>query len=799
MENLIEKEEKVEISVVACEDDESGRSSYRLKYVRYFWIQSDEDLAEYQELIDTFLERKFKRPESLSSSLVAGLDAGDGFPTQDARSNEGLDSPEKTPQKDQDGRFYCPLCPKSFKHRYDYIMHQKTHSGTNPYFCKTCDIYFPRKSKLTKHLKTKSHQRKCSNQTMDSTEESCLDDTTDEPPAKRNRQDFEQSVDENRQPFECQHCCQRFPSEEEKSSHQCCLLRDKKPKIQPKEYLKSRAHYKKFVCPLCDVEYFSYVELNQHLTTEHTVTEETTFPCKTCDVTYQSKDKWVQHLNDTKHMSLLQPYFRATCCEKTFKTHKACYNHERVHTRSSPYHCTRCDRYFLKRHHLTVHLEGCVDSERPYQCPFCVRTYKTSSQLQHHLEGGHSFQCATCLENFTCKPHLKTHLEESPTCIKNICSRCNNLEFETYEQLLKHKEESHSTKGRKTFSCSDCGKTYCEAFKLKQHMTWHETGRYPYQCTVEGCTIICYKKSKLDSHHKRVHLKLMEYECSACGEEFKTKKNLDEHSSKIHGTESFTCPVCDKEFYSLRTFKAHELTHSKLPTQTHLNNTSAINNSRNTTNGDDVLLDLRCLTNLSMALDGSDSMRESRGDVDAEQKMDLKIPAIMKSEHLTNFSTEDAEEVAGTEIEGVEIEAENEMAVDDIPPPTAQSPPIVTEGGEEIVIVEGERAKESLRQLLAQQQVTIKIASSEDHHNEGDGPHTTVTSETMQQLKSTLSDLLSATLGGQSSSETATSTTGGLEIQGQPHPDDDGVVEIVLMPTSSDQASDNADPSASEE
>ena len=638
-------------------------------------------------------------------------------------------------------------------------MHEKSHSGTNPHYCETCDIYFPRLSKLAKHFRTKSHLRKQEeisdvsadeDTTILSADDDDDDDDVDEsmliePPTKKIKKEHDDKTSEgaSSNKLQCRHCKKTFSNKTEQQLHlaACISKRPRRESILPKDYLKKRAKLKQFFCPLCDDKFSEYADVNQHISEDHEVNENTQFSCKSCSKTFGNKERWVSHLNDTEHMAKLYISFQATCCNKTFKTHKACYNHERVHTRQSPYHCEKCDRYFLKKHHLSVHLKGCQNSERPYACPYCSRSYKTSNQLQHHLEGGHSFQCATCQQNFSCKPYLKAHLEESPSCIKNICSRCNNLEFGTVAELAFHKSEIHDSKGRKTFSCADCGQTYCEAYKLKQHMEWHATGCYPFQCTEDGCAVICYKKSKLESHVKRVHLKIFEYECQTCGEEFKAKKHHDEHRSKVHGAESFTCPICDKDFFTLKTFESHQLSHSKVRTQ-HVNHQQ-----------EDSVLDLQSLTNLSMALDGSSSKAASIGSAEnpigRPTQIEFKIPSIVSRKHVPSPDLE-------------------EMAVVNM----VETTKIVPAGLQEEVD-DDENVLNLDQQQTNNQFVTIKIASSGTEHSSNNA----ISSETMQQLKSTLSDLLSATLaGGQIDSNTD------LQIQGDPTPNEDGVVEIVLMP-----------------
>ena len=492
--------------------------------------------------------------------------------------------------KEADGRYYCSKCPKSFKRAYDIRVHITSHSGTNPHYCKCCDSYFSRPSKLLEHLKTKIHLGKSSLYCLECSkgfssqfaidahrlahhsetapkkaklsESADVSETVDKEDGDERTDEgvsisFEDSfVKDAEGSLLCMYCENAFNDESDfrihvKEKHQIKSSPDNNSNAHTEDYKKPRDHLltklqskeTKLFCPECDADFSIWESLNTHLETMHYDKAVIEFTCKQCELTFQSKKEWVRHLTTNSHLAKAHGSFKASCCDKVFKTHKACYNHERVHLRTSPYHCAACDRYFLKKHHMVKHTSSCHhQSERLYACPYCPRSYKTAGQLDRHLESGHSFNCVTCFREFSCRPFLKTHLKESPGCIRNVCSRCNNTEFESVEDLAKHKDEIHNQQGKKTFSCSECGKTYCEAFKLKHHMQWHTTGRYPFQC--DTCSVVCYKKSKLDNHVNTVHLKICPYVCKECDENFKNKNNYDQHMSVKHGAKSFVCPIC---------------------------------------------------------------------------------------------------------------------------------------------------------------------------------------------------------------------------------------------------------------
>jgi len=707
-----------------------------------------------------------------------------------------------TKLRDSDGRYYCSKCPKSFKRAYDIRVHITSHSGTNPHYCKCCDSYFSRPSKLSEHFRTKTHLGKfslycsqCSegfsslfainkhrltqhcetaSKKTKLSESSETDEVVDkEDTVSQDDKLTDESVDicfddsfvrDAEGCLLCMHCEKAFEEEADfrihvKEQHDIKINLDSPSKVHTDDYKKPRDHLltklqskeTKLFCPECNSDFSNWECLNTHLETTHLDSGVTEFSCKQCELTFQSKKEWVRHLTTNAHLAKAHGSFKASCCDKTFKTHKACYNHERVHLRTSPYHCATCDRYFLKKHHMVKHITSCHNqSERLYACPYCPRSYKTSSQLDRHLECGHSFNCVTCLQVFSCRPFLKTHLKQSPECVRNICSRCNNMEFESIEDFAKHKKGMHNiTKVKKTYSCSECGKTYCEAFKLKQHMQWHTTGRYPFQCDM--CSVVCYKKSKLDNHVNTVHLKICPYACDECEESFKKKNSYDQHMSEKHGAKSFVCPICDKVLYTKKTFESHQLNHTKVSTQVSTRSQAK-----------DEFVDLRALTDLSMALDSRDG--EVLQYLKKPQKLsvgasapEVKIPSIMTGEPLPlprEMEEDMNDDFVGSEETGVAANSDKYSPEIEDPTETIKvlvqrSDSVATPTFEIINHNETSTTSESLKGLLAQQPVTIKIAPSlQSAIDQGgtSGTNEELSSQTMQQLRSTLSDLLSVTL-----------------------------------------------------
>lgn len=55
-----------------------------------------------------------------------------------------------------DKPFSCSSCTKSFKNRYQLVLHTRTHTGEKPFQCSICKRSFSMSSNLQKHLDTHS-------------------------------------------------------------------------------------------------------------------------------------------------------------------------------------------------------------------------------------------------------------------------------------------------------------------------------------------------------------------------------------------------------------------------------------------------------------------------------------------------------------------------------------------------------------------------------------------------------------------------------------------------------------------
>ncbi|XP_034720725.1 zinc finger protein 345-like [Etheostoma cragini] len=140
--------------------------------------------------------------------------------------------------------------------------------------------------------------------------------------------------------------------------------------------------------------------------------------------------------------------------------------------------------------------------------------------------GKKTLSCSECGKRFATKTHLKIHMR------------------------------SHT--GEKPFSCSDCGKRFCIIGHLKAHTRLH-TGEKPFQCS--ECEKTFVTKSHL-KRHMRIHTGEKPFSCSVCGKTFSGSGNLKTHMITHTGEKPFSCSFCVKSFTQSGSLKEHMNIHA---------------------------------------------------------------------------------------------------------------------------------------------------------------------------------------------------------------------------------------------
>ncbi|XP_054991416.1 transcription factor E4F1 isoform X2 [Sorex araneus] len=161
-----------------------------------------------------------------------------------------------------------------------------------------------------------------------------------------------------------------------------------------------------------------------------------THPCPQCSETFPSAATLEAHKRG--HAGVRQ--FPCAQCGKAFPKAYLLKKHQEVHVRERRFRCGDCGKLYKTIAHVRGHRRVHSD-ERPYPCPECGKRYKTKNAQQ---------------------VHFRTHLEEKP----HVCPFCSRG-FREKGSLVRHVR--HHT-GEKPFKCYKCGRGFAEHGTLNRHL-----------------------------------------------------------------------------------------------------------------------------------------------------------------------------------------------------------------------------------------------------------------------------------------------------------------------------------------
>ncbi|XP_076026767.1 transcription factor E4F1 isoform X2 [Genypterus blacodes] len=190
-----------------------------------------------------------------------------------------------------------------------------------------------------------------------------------------------------------------------------------------------------------------------------------------CITEIQVKEEFVESkAEDTcdREEQLTTKLHKCPHCNRSFKGLNYLRFHVRGHLGYKPFKCTLCQKEFVTGYLLKKHMEVHV-SERRYKCGECGKLYKTIGHVREHMRA-HSderpYHCARCDKGYKTKNalqvHQRTHGEEKPY----VCEFCMRG-FREKGSLVRHIR--HHT-GEKPFKCPKCGRGFAEHGTLNRHM-----------------------------------------------------------------------------------------------------------------------------------------------------------------------------------------------------------------------------------------------------------------------------------------------------------------------------------------
>lgn len=241
--------------------------------------------------------------------------------------------------------------------------------------------------------------------------------------------------------------------------------------------------------------------------------------CEICGKAFVSQFKVRRHfvVHDTELRTGLQKSWTRnflTCelCEKTFHNQKT-----------------------LDRHKLICEMLKSSLIDRPedyeYICSVCARIFATHDEMMGCLKA-HTVQkestCVMCpgiVINDIVK-HGRNH-DENAVYKCCVCHKLYPPGDEIIIHLLRHKEY-------RPFTCSECGKSFYEKYKLRQHLKTHDPNApKPFSCTF--CKKSFAALDYLNCHVRRKHSEAKPFPCTVCDKSFAFLHDLKLHSTNHTG------------------------------------------------------------------------------------------------------------------------------------------------------------------------------------------------------------------------------------------------------------------------
>ncbi|XP_076608287.1 transcription factor E4F1 [Chaetodon auriga] len=392
--------------------------------------------------------------------------------------------------------FSCDLCGTSFRTKGSLIRHNRRHTDERPYRCNLCGQSFRESGALTRHLKALTPctekirfvQYKEILVSKDGVQKGVEDDHA----AVAGQQEVvvvEQQPEEQEMVEGQTAVVSVVEAGSQEVLHQVHFTMEVDGTTQEQQVVVEQSQAEALAAAaaagdslICQAIINSGIALG----TEEAVVEETSQPTEQINriesdspdadqgiTEIQVKEEFVEVEMETEEAGDGNDQTSSklhTCphCNRSFKGLNYFRFHVKGHLGYKPFKCTLCHKEFLTGYLLKKHMEVHV-SERRYKCGECGKLYRTIGHVREHMRA-HSderpYHCTRCNKGYKTKNalqvHQRTHGDEKPY-VCQICLRG----FREKGSLVRHIR--HHT-GEKPFKCPKCNRGFAEHGTLNRHM-----------------------------------------------------------------------------------------------------------------------------------------------------------------------------------------------------------------------------------------------------------------------------------------------------------------------------------------
>ncbi|XP_068115335.1 gastrula zinc finger protein XlCGF57.1-like [Hyperolius riggenbachi] len=314
--------------------------------------------------------------------------------------NVNNSSAEKSPPSISQGdkNFQCPECDKCFRKKVLLALHQRTHTGQQPFSCAECGKFLKQRGNSNRHKSAR--MGKCSE---------CEKRFT-----SKAYHATQQRVHTSESPFLCTECGKSF-------RQKVTLIRHQKVHIgkasfscsecgesfqHKEEFFKHReSHTGKSLPTECGK---SVTGENMLPTCQTSYTDKRGFSCSECEKHFP----WRSHLIEHQRIHTGERPFSCSECGKSFTKKQVLLVHQRIHTGERRFSCSECEKHFPWKSHLIEH-QRIHTGERPFSCSECGKSFSKKQVLLVHQRihtGERPFSCSECGKSFFQEGHLLFHL-----------------------------------------------------------------------------------------------------------------------------------------------------------------------------------------------------------------------------------------------------------------------------------------------------------------------------------------------------------------------------------------------------